>query len=345
MERCENLSYTRSLSPGKAYFYRLGEKGEMLPIDVDQTRILGQNSDFSKGYKPDYSPKPTTARDFGHGNPQFIEACYVPVGADEIYCGFSLRVQANTLKPNTCSNESARNVLEALSKQYGKSGGFKELAERYAKNLLMGTWLWRNRDFRNVEIEVKCGDGSVIRVDRAQRLSWSGKWPKEAQSALKTLTKYISNGLSDKSDSYYMDVKAIISVGWGDELYPSQEFLDEKVDGKPSKQLAKTLLSEGQQTASFHAQKVGAAIQSIDDWWAPDADVAIRINEYGAHREYGTSRRHPSTKQDFYALLKDADLWLEKMSDTDNIPDEVHYLLAVMAKGGLFSNGQPKKKG
>lgn len=139
-----------------------------------------------------------------------------------------------------------------------------------------------------------------------------------------------------------MDVKAKIGVGWGDEVYPSQEFLDEREDGTPTKQLATVELLNGEETAAFHGQKIGAALQSIDDWWHEDADKPLRVNEYGADREYVIARRHVSHGNDFYQLVRNTENWIETMTDSKTIPNDVHFIMSVLIKGGLFNCSKAK---
>lgn len=51
--------------------------------------------------------------------------------------------------------------------------------------------------------------------------------------------------------------------------------------------------------ARLHAQKVGAALQQIDDWWAEDAEQPLRVHQYGADSKNLTSMRHPVSGLDF----------------------------------------------
>jgi CRISPR-associated protein Csy3 len=344
MELCSQLNYVRSLSSGKAYFYSLSD-GEMQPIKIDKTRLRAPKAGYSEGYKgSDFSPKNTAPQDLAYANPQYIEECYVTPGVSEIYCAFSLRINANALRPEICCDDGVRKQLEELSATYLKLRGFKELAHRYAKNILLGSWLWRNRECRGLTIEVLTESGETIVVENAHRLSWYGRWDKESTKSLNALSAIIERGLSNPKNYTYMDVKAKLNVGWGDEVYPSQEFLDSKEEGTPTKRLATAELQSGQATAAYHGQKVGAALQSIDDWWSEDADKTLRVNEYGADREYVIARRHVSFGNDFYQLLRNTEEWIKSMNETNTVPDEVHFIMSVLIKGGLF-NCASKKPG
>ncbi|MBW8190943.1 type I-F CRISPR-associated protein Csy3 [Neiella marina] len=343
MELCSQLNYCRSLSPGKAYFYYLVDDKEQ-PIGVDRTRIRAPKAGFAEGFESKgMKPKDTAPQALAYSNPQFIEECYVPPRVSEIYCDFSLRINANSLKPNVCALDETRQTLTALAELYKQRGGYAQIAKRIAKNILMGTWLWRNRTCRSLDIKVLTNDDRVITISNAYSLQWASSWKGEAQDALENLKAFIEKGLTDPNSLYYLDVNAKLTVGGGDEIYPSQEFVDSKHDGVPSRQLAKTLLN-GQETVAFHAQKVGAALQMIDDWWQPNADKRLRVNEYGSDREYVIARRHPKNGNDFYQLVGRTEHWIERLEQGKEIPNEVHFIMAVLIKAGVFNGASKGKK-
>lgn len=345
MDLCSQLNYVRSLSSGKAYFYHLSSEGEMQPIGVDRTRLRAPKGGYAEAYKgTDFTPKNVAPQDLAYANPQYIEECYVTPGVDDIYCAFPLRIRANSLGPEVCNDDDVRQTLSTLAETYKNLNGYQELAQRYAKNILMGTWLWRNKECRKLLIEVTMSDGVQVIVENAIKLSWYGHWDERSSGSLEVLTSYLTQALSDRSEYFYVDVRAKLSVGWGDEIYPSQEFLDSREDGVPTKQLATVELKDGKETAAFHGQKIGAALQSIDDWWQEDADKPLRVNEYGADREYVIARRHVSMGNDFYNLLRSAENWIEVMNETQHIPNEVHFIMSVLIKGGLF-NGASSRRG
>lgn len=341
MELCNQLNYVRSLSAGKAYFYYLDGNGEMLPLRIDRTYLRAPKGSYAEAYKgASFKRKNVEPQDLAYANPQFIEECYVPPGISEIYCAFSLRIHANSLSPDVCSDGSVRKQLTLLADTYKRLNGYQELAHRFSKNILLGTWLWRNRECRGLSIEVQTHDDETIAIERAQKLSWYGHWDAGSAESLERLTAYLTRALVEPTGYFYMDVKARLKVGWGDEIYPSQEFLDKKEEGHPTKQLATVELSNSQETVAFHAQKVGAALQMIDDWWHEEADKPLRVNEYGADKEYVIARRHTKYGNDFYQLIRDTEQWIEGMNLSQTIPNQVHYMMSVLIKGGLFNRSK-----
>ena len=342
MELCSQLNYVRSLSPGKAYFYYLDRDNKMRPLQIDRTYHRSPKSGYSEAYSGDLKAKNVAPQDLALSNIQFLEHCYVPPRVDDIYCAFSLRVRANSLSPEVCVDNEVRDILSNLAALYKELGGYKELARRYAKNILMASWVWRNRACRNIEVEVKTEDKQWVIAD-ARLLDWYGSWDKNSQIVWDEFTNYLTKALSGRTGYFNVDIKAKLTVGWGDEVYPSQEFLDAKEAGKPTKQLAKVIVN-GEESAAFHSQKIGAAIQLIDDWWDENADKPLRVNEYGADKEYGIARRHCSQHRDFYSLIAKTESYVESMLETNLIPDDVHFIMAVLAKGGVYSGASKKNK-
>jgi CRISPR-associated protein Csy3 len=343
MELCSQLNYVRSLSPGKAFFYYLDDASKMRPLNIDKTRLRAPKSGYAEAFSGNFKAKNVAPQDLAFSNPQYVEECYVPPGITEIYCAFSLRVRANSLSPEVCADPNTRAVLTDIATTYEQLGGYRELATRYAKNILMASWVWRNKECRNIEVEV-VSEAEKWTIADARYLDWYGTWDEYSQVALDGLTDYLAKALSDRKRYFNMDIKAKLSVGWGDEVYPSQEFLDSKVEGKPTKQFAKVILNGEEESAAFHSQKVGAAIQLIDDWWDDNADKPLRVNEYGADKEYVIARRHSSLNRDFYSLISNAEQHIESMSKTKMIPNDVHFIMAVLAKGGVFSGASKKSK-
>ena len=68
------------------------------------------------------------------------------------------------------------------------------------------------------------------------------------------------------------------------------------------------------------------------------------MSEYGANHEALTALRHPATGQDFYHLLTKAEQFVTVLESSEwggvELPGDVHYLMAVLVKGGLFQKGK-----
>ncbi|MNF60006.1 CRISPR-associated protein Csy3 [compost metagenome] len=344
MELCTNLSYSRSVSPGKAVFFYKTAESDFVPLRIEVAKISGQKCSYSEAFDAHFQPKNIERHELAYSNPQTIEVCYVPPNVDEIYCRFSLRVEANSTRPLVCSDPDVFRIMTRLAKAYQECGGYLELARRYSMNLLMGTWLWRNQYTQGTQIEIKTSQDTSYHISDARKLSWSGGWPGPEQQQLEKLANEMANALSQPRVFWFADVTAKLKTGFCQEIYPSQKFTERTDDyDVASRQLATTECINGQLAACINPQKIGAAVQQIDDWWADDVDQPLRVHEYGANHEVLTAFRHPASGQDFYHLLTKADQFFTDMEVNEEgfeLPRDLHYLMAVLVKGGLFQKGK-----
>ncbi|WP_311567884.1 type I-F CRISPR-associated protein Csy3 [Photobacterium arenosum] len=343
MQICRHLNYVRSLSPGKAVFFYQTPERDFIPIQVETNRIRAAKSGFSEAYDKNQKLKNLAPQDLAYSNPQCIDACYVPPNVSEIQCRFSLRVEANSMQPDSCEDEKVRRYLSKLAFTYAQAGGYHELARRYCQNILLGAWLWRNSHTRGTLVEVLTSNENRYVISDARYLDWNAVWPEEEQAVLEGLASEMAVALSEPRQYWFADITARLKTGFCQEIHPSQKFVDGHQPGESSKQYATVQCEDGRQAACFHAEKVGAALQMIDDWWDVEADKRLRTHEYGADREYLIARRHPKNKQDFYTLLTQTAVFIRQLRKVrDNggeIPPHIHYLMAVLCKAGLFQRG------
>ena len=345
MKLCKHLNYVRSLSPGKAVFYYGTPGADFVPLPTETHKLNGMKSGFTEAYDSKQKPKSIEPKDLAYGNPHTIDSCYVPPNIDTLSCRFSLRVEANTLEPDVCDDQNVRDCLSSLATGYKERGGYDELARRYCKNILMGNWLWRNQQTKGTRIEVLTTKDKTYVIDDARALSWNGKWNPECLSVLNGLAGEMAEALSDPSLYWFADITATIKTSFCQEIHPSQIFTENVQKNESSRQLSTVECEDGRRAACFHAEKVGAALHMIDDWWTESDDRRLRAHEYGADKKYLVAHRPPVTHKDFYSLLKKSeDLICQLKSctkkDGSDIPSDIHYLVSVLSKGGMFQRGK-----
>jgi CRISPR-associated protein Csy3 len=342
MNLCTHLNYQRSLSPSKAVFFYKTANSDFEPLQAEINHIQGQKSSYTEAYGSKNSPKNLQPQDLAYCNPVTIETCYVPPTVSEHYCRFSLRVEANSLQPMICSDQEVHQLLSDLAEAYKQVGGYKQLAERYTKNILSGSWLWRNQHAKAIQIELlTANDKNYVIKDATQLVK--GIWTKEDLKVLDDIAEDMEKALTDPSVYWFADVTAKISTSFCQEITPSQAFVDVKVQGEASKQYTKVMLPDGRNAVSFNAEKIGAAIQSIDDWWEEGAEKQLRVHEYGADRRFIIAQRHPSKGNDFYSLIKRTEEFVTVLASLTKkypIPDDIHYVMAVLVKAGMFQKGK-----
>jgi len=182
-------------------------------------------------------------------------------------------------------------LLKNLAVAFNESDGYKELAIRYCRNILLGTWLWRNQNTGNTEIEVKTSTGNCYYIKNTRKVAWESTWSDENKNALDELSNEVHQALVDPNIYWSADITAQIDTVFCQEIYPSQILGDKPQQGEASKQFVKSKCIDGRYAVSFNSVKIGAALQSIDDWWDPDADKRLRVHEFGADKELSITRR------------------------------------------------------
>jgi CRISPR-associated protein Csy3 len=350
MKICNILKYDRSLYPGKAVFFYKTIDSDFVPLEADIAKIRGPKAGFTEAFTPKFTSKKLAPQDLAHNNILILEECYVPPNVEHIFCRFSLRVQANSLKPSGCSDPEVFSLLKELSLSFKTCGGYKELASRYCRNILLGTWLWRNQNTGNTEIEIKTSSGNNYLIKNTRKIAWESSWSEENKKVLDELTNEMHEALVDQNIYWSADITAKIETAFCQEIYPSQVLSDKAKQGEASKIFVKTKCIDGSYAVSFNSVKIGAALQSIDDWWEDDADKRLRVHEFGADKELSIPRRPPDSERNFYSLLKNTEQYLAELKESqanasDGINPSLYYLVSVLIKGGMFQKKAETKKG
>ncbi|TPE46669.1 type I-F CRISPR-associated protein Csy3 [Maribrevibacterium harenarium] len=341
MQLPNQLSYKRSINPSKAIFYYRRDE-DLYPLPVERIKIRGSKSGFSEAYTAKGIKESATIHSLATGNPHTIDTCYLPPTADSLVCRFSLRVSANSLFPDRCSEIAFKDTVSQFLNSYIAKDGFKELAIRYSKNIAMGTWLWRNKEGNTFDVLVRTSQGNEYKFKNAHMLFWDSVWPDESSELLALLSEELAVALTKPRYVWHCDVWAEVKMPFCSEVFPSQCFVDHDDKQSASKVLLTTDI-DGVMAACYNADKVGAAIQMIDDWWDESCDFPLRVNEYAADHENLIARRHPSTERDFYQCLQNLRGYtdkLNKVKSVDDIEPDAHFVASVLVKGGMFQGGK-----
>lgn len=345
MNLCKHLNYEASLRPGKAVFFYKTEDSGFEPLEVEVSKIRGQKCSYAEAYSGDGSPKNVQPQDLAYSNPIIVESCYVPPNVKVICCRFSLRVLANSLEPAICNEPEVLNNLKQFTALYKNLGGYRYLAKKYCKNILMGSWLWRNQHARHIDIEVLTSNDSCFKVKSLHKMDLNSIWDDDDSEKLESLSIELEKALTDPYAYGFFDITANIETEFCQEVFPSQLFSEKSDPGTVSKQYLKVDCLDGRQAAGMTAGKLGAALQLIDDWWAEGADHPLRVHEYGADRHLVIAQRTPERGNDFYSLLKKLENHIERLENinrSDQIPGDIHYLTSMLIKAGMFQRGKEK---
>ncbi len=160
--------------------------------------------------------------------------------------------------------------------------------------------------------------------------------PDDKKTEFKKIADKIAAALSGDSDPLRLEISGSGTLGKGQEVYPSQEFTENKKAGKV---LASVPNGEKRQ-AIMHSQKIGNAIRTIDIWYqGATPDKPLAIEPYGVIQQKALALRLPTSEMDLYTYLKKIDELTSKIQN--GITDESRYVMACLIRGGVYSG---KKK-
>lgn len=293
------------------------------PLEVQEKTVRGTIA-------PRPGKKEKSDEDLSVPNIQTIDFCNLPPHADTLLVQFSLRVLPGIGEPAACNDAGYSARLQELVADYAREHGFSELGQRYATNIANGRFLWRNR---------LGADQIEIRVERLENGQPAATWTFDALSIslrdfstppeVQELGAVIASGLAGKA-VVNLRVSAFVRMGFGLDVYPSQELIIST--GRAAK--SKTLYAPGGK-AAMHSQKIGNALRAIDNWHPEAAETGpIAVEPYGAVTNHGRVYRSRREKADFYTLLDNWTLHGQSMS-----ADEQHFIMAVLVRGGVFGEG------
>ena len=298
------------------------EKSVAVPVRIQEKSIRGT---ISNRLKNSITADPVKLdAEIEKANLQKVDSASLLEENDTLIVSWTCKVLPCDGKPNVCNDQTYQSKLLATVQSYLQAHGVKELAHRYATNIANARWLWRNRvgaEKITVSVTCKIADKEHTLTFDAKNISVHDFETKSDELA--TLANWIEQGLANQA-FVILNIKAEAIVGYGQEVYPSQELILDTGKTK-SKELYKI-----NDKASMHSQKIGNAIRTIDTWY-PDAEFPIAIEPYGAVTTMGTAFRQPKQKQDFYTLF---DNWVLK--DEKPSVENQHYVIAVLIRGGVF---------
>ena len=318
------LAFDRKLNASDALFYSglWGNKSdsENWPaVPVTEKSVRGTISNRLKNAITSDPAK--LDNEVQKANLQTVDAAALPAESDTLKVVFTLRVLPDISMPSVCNSAEYQQKLCATIDGYLDKHKCEELAYRYACNIANGRFLWRNRvGAEEIEIHIASPDGQLTVFD-AYEFPMSD-FP-DAESKRKGVAAFIQNGLMG-TGYCFLTVTAFVKLGNGQEVYPSQELVQDKEKSK--------YLYQVNGAAAMHSQKVSNALRTIDTWHGEAAAVGpIAVEPYGSVTSRGVAYRQPKQKMDFYSLF---DSWVLKGKEPEL--EQQHYVIATLIRGGVF---------
>ncbi|MBD8615705.1 type I-F CRISPR-associated protein Csy3 [Pseudomonas putida] len=326
------LAYQGSIRPGAGFYSAILEDGSKVPVEVKRTKGRGTMANYKEAKLAD------NAEMIGRPNPQEYDVAILPPGTEYFEMGFALSVSPCAMKPYNCNDVVVSNALKDLASAYVKKGGMRFLAKRYLANILEGGWLWRNaQQFETGTISVSYkveGEKKVY----SSKLTAKGPQGEAPEDLVNVLEEALSGGIRVA----VLQVSAKLDAFAGLEVYPSQEF---KLDGDKdvSRIFCSVEVAPGINQASMHPQKIGNALRRIDAWYTPlpgFQQETLAVEPLGVDASNQVAHRAVH-KEDFYTLIEgkyDSLLAsIDAAPAADVIPGDVHYVIGVLVRGGVFS--------
>lgn len=292
------------------------------------------------------------------GNIQIVDSAKLDPRADAMVAKFSIRFLPLQQSIRSCAshkNDKELDIQAVKASVLGfidravASGGVQEVAKRYARNLLNGRWLWRNRTTAmNIHISVtensrmiggkRATDRDVVSAFDAFSVpmdNFDNYTPEEL-----TLAESIAQSLSDQQD-VVLNVEARLDFGVKGalEVYPSENYLGDKPKGygrslyaigRAEKESPMDIRIMGQ--AAIRDQKAGNALRTVDTWYADFAELGrpIPVEPNGANISEQKHFRPIRSGQSAFKIF--ARLNAVDPKDTDGL-----FAIASLVRGGVYS--------
>ncbi|WP_019895600.1 type I-F CRISPR-associated protein Csy3 [Hydrogenovibrio halophilus] len=235
--------------------------------------------------------------------------------------------------------KSFKKSLEEFIERACQSNGMKEIANRFARNILNGRWLWRNRTLAShVEITVLNGSEKLCSADALDIPLTSFENVNDEE---KVLGRVIELALTGKNHMPKLRVSARVTfpVQGALEVYPSQNYLENKEKGfaRPLYYLQTAVVTDehgvsekGQ--AAIRDQKIGNALRTFDTWYDDFDEIGrpIPVEPNGASLDIQDFMRPLSKKTSAFSYAK-------RLNEIDPDSKEGMFMIASLIRGGVYS--------
>lgn len=352
-----SLALQRAIAITDGVFYNVDEGGQRTPVLVVEHGIRGtQNVNTDKGAEKDIA------------NIQRTESAKLSDDAVAMAVRFDVRTAPLSRSIAMCADPGmgetgrvqALEVRRAIESFLERAQGapLLNVAQRYARNLLNGRWLWRNRSYaKAVIVRVYAIEDTGLRLIAEQDALKTPLNHFENPTEQETVVaKLLAQGW-EGSETPGLRVEATVDFGvkGSVEVFPSQNYIDTKDKGF-ARSLYKHPLTEKVDLgtgfkacglAALRDQKIGNALRTIDTWYAtfPEVKLVTPVEPLAANLDAGMFLRNKN--ETAFTLLKSMNAIRVEDGDHQGL-----FLLAIMIRGGVFGEkgekpgkaGKGKKK-
>lgn len=295
-------------------------------------------------------------------NPQRTESAKTVSDAIGLAVSFDFRtISARKNLIFACSEEPTRQAINAFIDRFFKDNvqEFQEVCRRYARNILNGRWLWRNRILGDVTVSATIPGKDKPYQSKGSRQTDFANYTADEED----LAKYvIAAGLLGVPGAPPVHVEGRVMFGFAGqvEVFPSQNMVTSKPKGfarslyKVNVIPRKTLMdimgsarNDGEEAGEFVAdmidmgwaalrdQKIGNAIRTIDTWYPGYDGTPIPVEPNGASLEHNKLYREAKGTG-----WKDLLTKVDEIEPSETFNPDAAFLIALLVRGGVFSEKQ-----
>lgn len=324
---------------------------EAHPVPVVRHGIRGtQNVNEGKGDVGQGTASKGGIREIS--NIQTTDSAKLDPRADALILTFGLRLLdlAEGLDACVAADKAEGQLLRDSLKEFvaraKDAEGLREVCRRYARNILNGRWLWRNRAIAaGVRVRVYQDKALLADLDAlAVPLNRFDAYSAEEQAVAEVLAQ----GLRGESAT---GVKVVARLTFGVqgsvEVFPSQNYIENKPTGfarslyrigKPEpKSRDEPVEFRRMGQAALRDQKIFNAIRTIDTWYPsyPETGFPIAVEPMGASLSQQAFYRPKEVSS--FALFK-------RLSSIDPNSPEGMFCIAALDRGGVYSESDKAVK-
>ncbi len=335
------LAFTRAHFITDAAFYSLTKEGLEKPILVELQGIRGSQNVSEKNGNEEGKVEVT--------NLQKIEIAKADINTKAVLIRFSLGFLDITKTLHSCNGKDMTEVmafrksLKDFLFRAKNSGAIEVIAKRYARNVLNGRWLWRNKDIaKQILINIKYNEDDLIAnydITGSSLMNFN-TYNEQEEKLAKIFTQQLKG-----EDLSAVEVTAVLipKASGAFEVYPSQNFQEQSNERNAQKKFLFKINNKNQ--AGLRDQKIFNAIKTIDDWYKHDYKEEIGpipVEAYGSNIEWNLFLRgDKKAKNNGFDLLK---VLNDFNSNNEMLEENALFVLSLIERGGVFGESDKNDK-
>lgn len=339
------LAFSRSHFITDGAFYSLTKDGIEKPIIVEQQGIRGTQNVSEKNGNEEAKTDIT--------NLQRIDIAKADIDTEAVIIRFSLGFLDISKSLHSCNGKDMNDVmafrksLKDFLFRAKNSGAIEHLSKRYARNILNGRWLWRNKDIaKQIFISVKYNNNDLF-IDKYDIVGSSLTDFNDFNAEEEKLATIFAKQLKGEDISAVEVTATLIPKAPGSfEVYPSQNFQEISKDKNAQKKFLFKINNQNQ--AGLRDQKIFNAIKTIDDWYKHDFkdDIGpIPVEAFGSNINWNLFlRSDKKEKNNGFDLLK---VLNDFNTNNKMLEENALFVLSLIERGGVFGESdktdKPKK--